>query len=66
MDESYIKKLIEDIQNEKNKLFNDLKNDTELQHSNVINQKISVLDTMLKSAFKLRNIRIKEALTFKI
>jgi len=66
MDESYIKKLIDDIQNEKNKLFNDLKNDTELQHSNVINQKLSVLDIMLKSAFKLRNIRIKEALTFKI
>jgi predicted nucleotide-binding protein (sugar kinase/HSP70/actin superfamily) len=66
MDESYITKLVNDIQNERNKLFNDLKNDTELQNSNTINQKLSCLDTMLKSVFKLRNIQIKEKLTFKM
>jgi len=64
MDESYINKLINDIQNERNKLFNDLKNDTELCHSNVINQKLNALDSMLKSVFKLRSINIKEKLKF--
>lgn len=66
MDESYINKLVNDIQTERNKLFNDLKNDTELTHSNVINQKLSALDNMLKSVFKLRNIQIKEKVTFKM
>lgn len=66
MDESYINKLINDIQTERNKLFNDLKNDTELQHTNIINQKLSSLDSMLKAVFKLRNIQIKEKLTFKL
>jgi hemerythrin-like domain-containing protein len=66
MDESYINKLVNDIQTERNKLFNDLKNDTELQHDKIINQKLSVLDNMLKSTFKLRNIQIKEKLTFKM
>jgi hypothetical protein len=66
MDESYINKLITDIQTERNKLFNDLKNDTELQHDKTINSKLSVLDNMLKSTFKLRNIQIKEKLTFKL
>ena len=66
MDESYITKLVNDIQTERNKLFNDLKNDTELQHSNTINQKLTCLDTMLKAVFKLRNIQIKEKLTFKM
>ena len=64
MDESYINKLITDIQNERNKLFNDLKNDTELCHSNIINQKLGSLDTMLKAVFKLRSIHIKEKLKF--
>lgn len=64
MDESKINSLITDIQNERNKLFNDLKNDIELQHTNVINQKLACLDSMLKSVFKLRNIHIKEKLKF--
>jgi hypothetical protein len=66
MDESYITKLINDIQNEKTKLFNDLKNDTELTHTNIITQKINTLDNMLKAVIKLRNINIKEKLSFKI
>jgi predicted nucleotide-binding protein (sugar kinase/HSP70/actin superfamily) len=64
MDDSYITKLINDIQTERNKLFNDLKNDTELTKSNSINQKLSSLDTMLKATFKLRNLNIKEKLKF--
>jgi len=66
MDESKLNTLITDINNEKTKLFNDLKNDTELQHEKVINSKLSTLDNMLKAVFKLRNILIKEKLTFKI
>ena len=66
MDESRLNTLITDINNEKTKLFNDLKNDTELQHEKVINSKLSTLDNMLKSVFKLRNILIKEKLTFKM
>lgn len=66
MDESKLNTLITDINNEKTKLFNDLKNDTELQHDKVINQKLATLDNMLKAVFKLRNILIKEKLTFKI
>jgi hypothetical protein len=64
MDDSYVTKLINDIQTERNKLFNDLKNDTELTHTNVNNQKLSALDNMLKAVFKLRNIQIKEKLKF--
>ena len=66
MDESYINKLITDIQNERNKLFNDLKNDTELTKANMINQKLGCLDTMLKAVFKLRNLGIKEKLKFEL
>jgi len=66
MDESKLNTLITDINNEKTKLFNDLKNDTELQHEKVINSKLATLDNMLKSVFKLRNILIKEKLTFKM
>lgn len=64
MDDSYITRLINDIQTERNKLFNDLKNDTELTKSNSINLKLSSLDTMLKATFKLRNLNIKEKLKF--
>jgi len=60
MDENYINKLINDIQTARNTLFNELKNDTELVHSNVINQKLTTLDSMLKAVIKLRNISIKE------
>lgn len=60
MDENYINKLINDIQSARNTLFNDLKNDTELTHTSVINQKLTTLDSMLKAVLKLRNISIKE------
>ena len=64
MDESYINKLISDIQTERNKLFNDLKNDTELCHEKILNQKLTTLDNMLKSVFKFRSIIIKDKLKF--
>lgn len=64
MDENKLNTLINDIQNERTKLFNDLKNDTELTHTKIIDQKLSALDSMLKSTFKLRNVLIKEKLSF--
>jgi hypothetical protein len=60
MDDNFINKLINDIQTARNTLFNDLKNDTDLNHTNVINQKLTALDSMLKAVLKLRNITIKE------
>ena len=66
MDDSIITKLVNDIQNERNKIFIEIKNDTELSKLNTLNQKLGTLDTMLKSVFKYRNIIIKERLTFKI
>jgi hypothetical protein len=66
MDESIITKLVNDIQNERNKIFIEIKNDTELTKLNTLNQKLGTLDAMLKSVFKYRNIIIKERLTFKI
>ena len=66
MDESIITKLVNDIQTERNKIFMEIKNDTELTKLNTLNQKLSTLDSMLKSVFKYRNIIIKEKLTFKI
>lgn len=66
MDDSIITKLVNDIQNERNKIFIEIKNDTELSKLNTLNQKLSTLDAMLKSVFKYRNIIIKERLTFKI
>jgi len=64
MDETKINSLITDIQNERNKLFNDLKNDTELCHERVLNQKLTTLDNMLKTVFKFRSIIIKDKLKF--
>jgi hypothetical protein len=64
MDETKINSIINDIQNERTKLFNDLKNDTELNHTKFTEQKLTALDSMLKSTFKLRNIIIKEKLSF--
>jgi hypothetical protein len=66
MDENYIKNLVEVIQTEKTKLFNDLKNDTELVHTNTITQKLTALDTIHKGALKLRNVIIKEKMSFKL
>ena len=62
MDDNYINKLIDDIQQERTKLFNELKGDTELAHTNFISLKLSTIDTMFKAVLKLRNITIKEKL----
>ena len=62
MDDNYINKLIDDIQQERTKLFNELKSDTELAHTNFISSKLTTIDVMFKAVIKLRNITIKEKL----
>jgi len=62
LDENYLVNLYTVLNNEKTKLFNDLKNDTEMKHEKFINQKINHIDSIIKSAFKLRNVIIKEKL----
>ena len=62
MDESKLNTLITDINNEKTKLFNDLKNDTEMKHEKFINLKINHIDSIIKATVKLRNTIIKEKL----
>jgi len=60
LDENYLNNLYTTLNNEKTKLFNDLKNDTEMKHEKFINQKITHIDSIIKSTFKLRNTINKE------
>jgi hypothetical protein len=62
IDETYLNNLYSTLNNEKTKLFNDLKNDTEMKHEKFINQKITHIDSIIKSTFKLRNTINKEKL----
>ena len=62
LDENYLNNLYTILNNEKTKLFNDLKNDTEMKHEKFINQKITHIDSIIKSTFKLRNTINKEKL----
>jgi hypothetical protein len=62
IDENYLNNLYTTLNNEKTKLFNDLKNDTEMKHEKFINQKITHIDSIIKSTFKLRNTINKEKL----
>jgi hypothetical protein len=62
LDENYLNNLYATLNNEKTKLFNDLKNDTEMKHEKFINQKITHIDAIIRSTFKLRNTINKEKL----
>jgi hypothetical protein len=62
LDENYLNNLYATLNNEKTKLFNDLKNDTDMKHEKFINQKITHIDAIIKATFKLRNTIIKEKL----
>jgi hypothetical protein len=62
LDENYLNNLYTTLNTEKSKLFNDLKNDTEMKHEKFINQKITHIDSIIKSTFKLRNTINKEKL----
>jgi len=60
--ESYITKLYDDMQSEKNAVLLEYKNDKELKNTVIINQKLSIIEGMMKSLIKYRNIRIKQKL----
>jgi len=62
LNEQYLNRLYDDLQTEKSRLFLELKNDKELVHERVINQKLTCIDSMLRSLMKLRNIQIKDML----
>ena len=66
IDEQYLSKIYDDLQNEKTKLFIDLKNDKELVHERVINQKLFCIDSIIKGVIKYRNLKIKDKLKFEM
>lgn len=59
LDDQYLTKLYNDLQNEKQKLFIELNNDKELTHEREITQKMSAVDSILKGVIKYRNLKIK-------
>jgi hypothetical protein len=50
------------MQSEKNVIMLEYKNDKELKNNIIINQKMSIVEGMMKSLIKYRNIRIKQKL----
>jgi len=62
LDEAYITKLYDDLQSEKNAIMLEYKNDKELKNSIIITQKLALIEGMMKSLIKYRNIRIKQKL----
>jgi len=62
INEQYLEKIFEDLLNHKNKLLIDLKNDKDMKHEKDINCELQVLDILLKTSIKYRNIIIKQKL----
>lgn len=55
-----INTMIDDLMNEKNSLMLELKNDKEMKHYQTIVSKLGLMDTMVKSMIKYRNVITKE------
>jgi len=62
INEQYLEKIFEDLLNHKNKILIDLKNDKDMKHEKDINCELQVLDILLKTSIKYRNIIIKQKL----
>ena len=62
INEQYLERVFEDLLNHKNKLLIELKNDKDMKHEKDINQELTILDIILKSSIKYRNIIIKQKL----
>ena len=60
--ETFITKLYDDLQSEKNAIMLEYKNDKELKNTVIINQKLNIVEGMMKNLIKYRNIRIKQKL----
>jgi hypothetical protein len=57
-----INNMIDDLMSEKNTLMMDLKNDKEMKHYQFLVQKMGLMDIMVKSMIKYRNIITKDKL----
>jgi hypothetical protein len=62
LDETYISKLYDDLQTEKNSVLQEYKNDKELKNTIIITQKINIVESMMKNLIKYRNIKLKQKL----
>ena len=62
INEQYLTTLFETLQNERNKLLQDLKNDKDLTHEKEILPKLSILEGLTKNVLKYRNLIIKNKL----
>jgi hypothetical protein len=62
LSEQYITKLYDDLQTEKNAIMLEYKNDKELKNTIIITQKISLVESMMKTLIKYRNIKLKQKL----
>jgi len=60
--DTYINKLYDDLQIEKTAILLEYKNDKELKNTIIINQKLNIVESMMKNLIKYRNIRIKQKL----
>lgn len=57
-----INTMIDDLMCEKNTLMTELKNDKEMKHYQFLVQKMGLMDIMVKSMIKYRNIITKDKL----
>jgi hypothetical protein len=62
INEQYLTTLFETLQNERNKLLLDLKNDKDLAHEKEILPKLTILEGLTKNVLKYRNLIIKNKL----
>lgn len=61
-DDNYINRLYDELNNARNSLMLELKNDKECSKEKVINGKILCIDSMMKNTLKYRNIKLKAKL----
>ena len=59
INEQYLNQAFENFNNEKNKLYQDLKNDKELNKTKMIESKINTVEKITKEILKYRNLLIK-------
>jgi hypothetical protein len=60
--QEYLNNLIDILQSERNSVVLDLKNDTDLTKTKDLSSKLSILESMIRSSIKYRNINIKQKL----
>lgn len=61
-DSNYINRLCDEIEQSRNTLMNEMRNDTECTKEAILTKKIACADAVLKNLIKYRNISTKEKL----